>query len=170
MKKFCVFLFVLALPLSGCSQNIEVVNSGETLEDSPKPAADPNVKPLAAAAANAEGEDPAVREGVLHAYVGRGPLQSAAEQASESELAVASERSREWTRVVHRLPRHTGYRFFEDSEDADPHGRRSGERQDFMVGLMKKWVARLNSDEFGAKAKLKGTVTCLTCHATNPGG
>ena len=38
----------------------------------------------------------------------------------------------------------------------------------FMVGLMKKWVARLNSDEFKAKAKLKGTVTCLTCHATNP--
>ena len=38
----------------------------------------------------------------------------------------------------------------------------------FMVGLMKKWVARLNSDEFGAKAKLKGPVTCLTCHATNP--
>ena len=37
-----------------------------------------------------------------------------------------------------------------------------------MVGLMKKWVARLNSDEFGAKAKLKGPVTCLTCHATNP--
>jgi hypothetical protein len=38
----------------------------------------------------------------------------------------------------------------------------------FMVGLMKKWVARLNSDEFGAKAKLKGPVTCLTCHASNP--
>ena len=38
----------------------------------------------------------------------------------------------------------------------------------FMVALMKKWVARLNSDEFGAKAKLKGPVTCLTCHATNP--
>ena len=38
----------------------------------------------------------------------------------------------------------------------------------FMAGLMKKWVARLNSDEFGAKAKLKGPVTCLTCHATNP--
>jgi hypothetical protein len=38
----------------------------------------------------------------------------------------------------------------------------------FMAGLMKKWVARLNSDEYGAKAKLKGPVTCLTCHATNP--
>ena len=39
---------------------------------------------------------------------------------------------------------------------------------EFMVDLMKKWVARLNSDEFDAKAKLKGPVTCLTCHATNP--
>jgi hypothetical protein len=38
----------------------------------------------------------------------------------------------------------------------------------FMAGLMKKWVERLNSDEFAAKAKLKGPVTCLTCHATNP--
>src|SRR5262245_53690669 len=28
-------------------------------------------------------------------------------------------------------------------------------------GGVKKWVARLNSDEFGAKAKLKGPVTCL---------
>jgi hypothetical protein len=38
----------------------------------------------------------------------------------------------------------------------------------FMADLMKKWVARLNSDEFFAKAKLKGPVTCLTCHETNP--
>jgi hypothetical protein len=33
---------------------------------------------------------------------------------------------------------------------------------------MKKWVARLNSPEFGAKSKLKQEVTCLTCHETNP--
>jgi len=39
---------------------------------------------------------------------------------------------------------------------------------EFMAGLMRKWVARLNSSDFGASAKLSGTVTCLTCHATNP--
>ena len=38
----------------------------------------------------------------------------------------------------------------------------------FMADLMKKWVARLNSDDFFAKAKLKAPVTCLTCHETNP--
>jgi hypothetical protein len=40
--------------------------------------------------------------------------------------------------------------------------------KEFMVDLMKKWVGRLNSDEYDAKARLKGPVTCLTCHATNP--
>src|SRR5687768_15495548 len=32
---------------SACSQNSESVNSGERLEDSPKPAADPDARPLA---------------------------------------------------------------------------------------------------------------------------
>ena len=39
---------------------------------------------------------------------------------------------------------------------------------EFMADLMTKWVARLNSREYGARAKLTGTVTCLTCHETNP--
>ena len=39
---------------------------------------------------------------------------------------------------------------------------------EFMVELMTKWVARLNSDEFRAKAKLKQPVQCLTCHETDP--
>ncbi len=39
---------------------------------------------------------------------------------------------------------------------------------DFMADLMRRWVGRLNSDEFGASAKLTETVTCLTCHETNP--
>jgi hypothetical protein len=39
---------------------------------------------------------------------------------------------------------------------------------EFMVELMTKWVGRLNSDEFRAKAKLKGQVQCLTCHETDP--
>ena len=39
---------------------------------------------------------------------------------------------------------------------------------EFMADLMRKWVARLNSDEYFAKAKLSGPVDCLTCHATHP--
>ena len=39
---------------------------------------------------------------------------------------------------------------------------------EFMADLMRKWVARLNSDDYFAKAKLTGTVTCLTCHETHP--
>ena len=56
MKKFLLFLFVSVLLLSGCNQNMEVVSSGETLDNSPKPVADPSAKPLAAAAADGEGE------------------------------------------------------------------------------------------------------------------
>jgi hypothetical protein len=33
---------------------------------------------------------------------------------------------------------------------------------------MRKWVARLNSDEYFASAKLARPVDCLTCHATDP--
>jgi hypothetical protein len=39
---------------------------------------------------------------------------------------------------------------------------------EFMVELMTKWVGRLNSDEFRAKAKLKEKVECVTCHAKDP--
>jgi formate-dependent nitrite reductase cytochrome c552 subunit len=37
--------------------------------------------------------------------------------------------------------------------------------KEFMVGLMKKWVARLNTRHGG---RLKEKVTCTTCHATDP--
>jgi hypothetical protein len=39
---------------------------------------------------------------------------------------------------------------------------------EFMADLMRKWVSRLNSDEYGARRKLTGPVTCLTCHETDP--
>ena len=48
------FLILLILLLTACSQNMDTVNSGERLEDSPKPAADPNVAPLARAGAAEE--------------------------------------------------------------------------------------------------------------------
>ena len=39
---------------------------------------------------------------------------------------------------------------------------------EFMADLMRRWVTRLNSDEFFASAKLARPVDCLTCHATHP--
>src|SRR5689334_6711960 len=45
--------------------------------------------------------DSPVREGILYAHVGGGAVQHPAEQASQSELAVAFEGSRKWTRVVY---------------------------------------------------------------------
>src|SRR4051812_21729540 len=41
------FVLFLTLLLAGCSQNIEVVSSGERLESSAKPAPDSNAAPLA---------------------------------------------------------------------------------------------------------------------------
>src|ERR1051325_181934 len=49
--RFVLFLTIL---MAGCSQNIQVVNSGERLEDSPKPTADPKATPLAHADSGAE--------------------------------------------------------------------------------------------------------------------
>src|SRR5258705_13531001 len=70
MKKCSFVLFVLALLLSGCNQNMEVVSSGETLENSPKPVADSNTKPLAAAAADGEADiPPFVKAFFMHTWV-----------------------------------------------------------------------------------------------------
>jgi hypothetical protein len=110
--KICYFaLMSLVLLASACNQNLEVVNSGERLEDSRKPIADPNARPLARAGDDASGEreiPPFVKAYFMHT----------------------------WVEALYSKPQ--------------------------------KWVARLNSDQFFAKAKLKGPVTCLTCHATNP--
>jgi hypothetical protein len=166
--KFRIALFV-ALLLAGCSQNIEVVNSGERLEDAPKPAADPNAAPLARAGAD-EGEPkipPFVKAYFMHMWVEAlysKPQNKHPNPNWQSPLK-DPDNGRVWCTDCHvsgqvdfakipkmRTPMVDG---FENDKE-------------FMVGLMKKWVARLNSDEFGAKAKLKGTVTCLTCHAMNP--
>src|SRR5215831_17300992 len=56
--------------------------------------------------------DSAVRQSILHAHVGGGALQHPAEQASQSELAVAFEGSGKWARLVYRLPSVQRHRFF----------------------------------------------------------
>ena len=160
---------LLALLMAGCSQNIEVVNSGERLEDSPKPAADPNAAPLARAGEGGEEPKipPFVKAYFMHMWVEAlysTPQNKHPNPSWQSPLKDPVN-GRVWCTDCHvsgqidferipkmRVPMVDG--FEKDKE--------------FMVGLMKKWVAKLNNPEFGAKAKLKGTVTCLTCHATNP--
>jgi len=167
--KFFLLLLIVASLLVGCSQNIEVVNSGERLEDSPKPAVDAKAAPLAR-----------VPDG---------------EQKSEIPPFVKAYFMHTWVEALYSLPKNKRPNPNWQSPLKDPVNGRvwctdchvSGQidfskipkmrhplvddlekDKTFMAGLMKKWVARLNSDEYGAKAKLKGPVTCLTCHATNP--
>src|ERR1043166_6061321 len=68
MKRFLIFVFALAL--AGCSQNVDVDNSGERLEDSPKPAVDPNAAPLARAGAEEQPKiPPFVKAYFMHMWV-----------------------------------------------------------------------------------------------------
>jgi hypothetical protein len=162
-------IFFLTLLLAGCSQNIEVVNSGEKLEDSPKPAADPSATPLARANA---GEDepkipPFVKAFFMHTWVEAlysTPQNKHPNPNWQSPLK-DPENGRVWCTDCHVSGQ---IDFSKIPKMRNPMVDDLEKDKTFMVGLMKKWVARLNSDEFKAKAKLKGSVTCLTCHATNP--
>jgi len=160
---------LLALLMAGCSQNMEVVNSGERLEDSPKPAADPKAAPLARAGEAAEEPKipPFVKAYFMHMWVEAlysTPQNKHPNPSWQSPLKDPVN-GRVWCTDCHvsgqvdfeRIPKMRVPMVDDFEKD-----------KEFMAGLMKKWVAKLNNPEFGAKAKLKGTVTCLTCHATNP--
>jgi hypothetical protein len=161
-------ILIAALLAGGCNQNIEVVNSGERLEDA-KPVANANARPLANPARE-DGErevPPFVKAYFMHMFVEAlySKPQNKNPNPNWSSPLADPEGGRVWCTDCHvsgqvnfanipktRLP-------LVDQYESDRH---------FMADLMKKWVARLNNDEFHAKAKLKQPVTCLTCHATNP--
>jgi hypothetical protein len=162
------------LLLCGCNQNIELVSNGESLDSAPKPAVDPNARPLA----RTDGGDgprggmPNMEDIMAKAYFMHNFVEALYSKPKnfnpnpkwESPLK-DSQNGRVWCTDCHMSKTMDfGNIPHERTEGAD---RREKDKT-FMVGLMKKWVARLNSDEFGAKAKLKGEVTCLTCHETNP--
>src|SRR5262245_65430278 len=152
--KFC-FVLLSILLLAGCSQNIEVVDSGERLEDSPKPTADPNSAPLThAGAAEQEPEvPPFVKAFFMHTWVEAlysTPKNKNPNPNWQSPLK-DTENGRVWCTDCHvsgqidftKIPKMRSPMVDELEKD-----------KAFMAGLMKKWVGRLNSDEFGAKAKL----------------
>src|SRR2546422_8099358 len=65
-----IWIGTLAVLLAGCSQNMEVVNSGERLEDSPKPVADTNATPLARPSAEEKSQvPPFVKAYFMHMWV-----------------------------------------------------------------------------------------------------
>jgi hypothetical protein len=160
---------ILTLFLAGCSQNIEVVNSGERLEDSPKPAADPNAAPLARAG-GAEEEPkvpPFVKAYFMHMWVEALYSTPGNKHPNPNWQSPLKDpvNGRVWCTDCHT----SGQVDFEKiPKMRTPMVDAFENDKEFMVGLMKKWVAKLNNPDFGAKAKLKGEVTCLTCHATNP--
>src|SRR5262245_48811779 len=163
------FVALLTFLLTACSQNIEVVNSGERLEDSPKPASDSNAAPLARPGASEEEPKvpPFVKAYFMHMWVEAlysTPQNKHPNPKWQSPLKDPID-GRVWCTDCHVSGQ---VDFSKIPKMRTPMVEDFEKDKEFMVGLMKKWVARLNSDEFGAKAKLKGTVTCLTCHATNP--
>jgi hypothetical protein len=158
------------LLLAGCSQNVEFVNSGERLEDSPKPKADANAAPLArpgASSANQKEVPPFVKAYFMHMWVEAlySTPQNKHPNPNWKSPLKDPENGRVWCTDCHMSK---DIDFSKIPKMRNPMVDDLEKDKDFMAGLMKKWVVRLNSDEFGAKAKLKGPVTCLTCHATNP--
>jgi hypothetical protein len=167
------FVFVLlSFVFASCNQNMEKVSSGETLENSPMPVVtNQNPAPFATAAGAPSGEEekipPIAKAFFMHTWVealyslpkNKNPKQSWVSPLKDPE------NNRVWCTDCHtsgtvdftRIPKMRMPVVDELEND-----------KEFMVDLMKKWVGRLNSDEFKAKAKLKGPVTCLTCHETNP--
>jgi hypothetical protein len=171
MTKFR-FLILLALLFTACSQNIDTAGSGEKLSDSPKPVVDPNAAPLASAAgpAGADGQPkvpPFVKAYFMHMFVEAlysTPGNKHPNPNWQSPLK-DPEKGRVWCTDCHKSQQ---VDFEKIPKVRNPMVDSFESDKAFMVDLMKKWVARLNSDDYDAKARLKGPVTCLTCHATNP--
>jgi len=163
------FLILITLLLTACSQNMDTANSGERLEDSPKPVVDPNAAPLAPLGNTEEAPKipPFVKAYFMHMWVEAlysVPQNKHPNPKWQSPLQDPVN-GRVWCTDCHVSGQ---VDFAKIPKMRDPMVDDLEKDKTFMVGLMQKWVARLNSDEFGAKAKLKGPVTCLTCHATNP--
>ena len=167
--KYLLLIALLILP--ACSQNIERVSDGGRIEDAPKLDAAANARPLAApAGAAAAGEvevPPFVKAYFMHMFVealysvpgNRNP------NPKWSSPLTDPQNGRVWCTDCHTDP---SIDFGKIPKQKTPMNEQLENNHEFMVGLMTKWVGRLNSDQFGAKAKLKQPVTCTTCHARDP--
>lgn len=154
-------IVLFAFVASACNQNMEVVRNGETLAESAKPVAK-NAHPL--------GETkipPFVKAFFMHQFVEAlysKPKNFNPNPNWSSPLA-DPENGRVWCTDCHTSGQ---INFANIPKQRMPMNDDLEKNKAFMADLMKKWVTRLNSDDFGAKKKLKQPVTCLTCHETNP--
>ncbi|HTG73288.1 MAG TPA: hypothetical protein VMB70_05945 [Terriglobia bacterium] len=172
MKRISIFLPLLLL-LAGCDQNVTRVSSGERFEDAPPLSVDPEARPLAGAEPDLnaipgmEGKvPPFVKVFFMHQFVEAlysVPKNKHPNPKWESPLK-DPENGRVWCTDCHG----DKFDFAKMPKQRLPLVDTLEKDHEFMVELMTKWVGRLNSDEFRAKAKLKGPVQCLTCHETDP--
>ena len=166
--RFLLYVISGLLLASGCSQNSEVVGSGERLEDSPKPVVDPNARPLAREGEEAESKiPPFVKAYFMMTWVEALYSKPANEHPNPNWQSPLKDpvKGRVSCTDCHKRE---DLDFSKFEKVRTPMVDELEKDKEFMVDLMKKWVARLNSGEFDAKARLKGPVTCLTCHARNP--
>jgi hypothetical protein len=175
---------VLLVLAAACSQNVEGVNDPTRIEETPLPP-QPGGNPLAIAPSATE-----VAGGA--AMVG-----GEAESGMDDEVPpfVKAYFMHMWVEALYSTPQNNNPNPDWESPLTDPVNGRvwctdchvSGQvdfenipkqrlpltdvyenDHEFMADLMRKWVARLNSDEYFASAKLARPVDCLTCHATDP--
>ena len=167
----CIILSaVSAALLWGCNQNAIDVRDGLTLADAPKPVAD-NAKPLAGAPGAGRGmpdiEKTMAKAYFMHKFVDAlysvpknpdpNPKWSSPLKDPDKGRVVCADCHDSRKMDMSRIPAERTAKAEELEKD-----------HEFMVELMTKWVGRLNSGDFDAKGKLKQTVACTTCHATDP--
>ena len=163
------------LVLAACSQNIQSVKHGERIEDSVAPAPiggsplaiSPTELSLASAEDGEADVPPFVKAFFMHTWVEAlysVPANNNPNPNWTSPL-LDSVNGRVWCTDCHI----SGQVNFENiPKQRLPLTEVYENDHEFMADLMRKWVARLNSDEYFAKAKLARPVECLTCHETHP--
>jgi hypothetical protein len=171
MAKIVVTLLMIAVLLSGCDQNTQRVDSGERLEDAapitPSSAPPPlTEEDIAARMTGAPERMPIYKVFFMHRFIEAlysVPKNSQPNPAWQSPLK-DPENGRVWCTDCHR----PDFDFANMPSQRHPETAELEQNHEFMVELMTKWVGRLNSEEFRAKAKLKEEVKCTTCHAKDP--
>lgn len=164
-----VLLMVLAVGLGSCNQNMDPGN-GEPFSESPKPTPKAgNEKPLASAVGGGDIQvPPFVKAYFMQHFVAAlySKPQNFNPNPKWSSPLKDPEKGRVWCTDCHKGSQLNFANM--PTLEKNPMIEQVEKNKAFMAGLMKKWVARLNSDEFDAKGKLKEPVNCLTCHETNP--
>jgi hypothetical protein len=170
-----VFGVVVLTVLAACDQNSTRVATGDRIEDAPPIAIDPEAKPLAGAVQPPSGGEIPGMEGrvppflkvfFMHQFVEAlysTPQNKQPNPQWQSPLKDPVN-GRVWCTDCHG----DNFDFSKMPKQRMPATDGLENDHEFMVELMTKWVGRLNSDQYRARAKLKGPVQCTTCHAVDP--